>query len=273
MLVKSSPSDRATASRVVFQMLIEGAVTSIDIQTPYFLPDRSLRRALVRCCAARRKSARHRPREVQRSATGAAGEPAHVSRTPRRRRPHLRVPARDDARQGVDGGRGVGDHRHHKCGQPFVRAQRRSQRCISRARSPGACAAISSQTWRPATKLHSKNGANGPRSKSSSNRSAGFSSVNNKLVRTLLKVEPEVDRRGSKHHPLDRIHHSTRRIHRRRPALRKTTSKSGYPGTFSPNRRPCNWLSRSNLTPRTERCGWRPMVTPCSAPPRFSSPA
>ena len=52
MVVKSSPSDRATASRVVFQMLIEGAVTSVDISTPYFLPDRSLRRALVR--AARR---------------------------------------------------------------------------------------------------------------------------------------------------------------------------------------------------------------------------
>jgi len=48
MLVKSSPSDRATASRVVFQMLIEGAVSCIDIQSPYFLPDRALRRALVR---------------------------------------------------------------------------------------------------------------------------------------------------------------------------------------------------------------------------------
>ena len=48
MLVKSSPSDRATVSRVVFQMLIEGSVNSVDIQTPYFLPDRSLRRALVR---------------------------------------------------------------------------------------------------------------------------------------------------------------------------------------------------------------------------------
>jgi cardiolipin synthase len=51
-LVKSSPADRATVSRVVFQMLIEGAVATIDISTPYFLPDRSLRRALVR--AARR---------------------------------------------------------------------------------------------------------------------------------------------------------------------------------------------------------------------------
>jgi cardiolipin synthase len=48
MLVKSSPSDRATVSRVVFQMLIEGAVATVDIHTPYFLPDRALRRALVR---------------------------------------------------------------------------------------------------------------------------------------------------------------------------------------------------------------------------------
>jgi cardiolipin synthase len=48
MLVKSSPSDRATTSRVVFQLLIEGAVSGIDISTPYFLPDRSLRRALAR---------------------------------------------------------------------------------------------------------------------------------------------------------------------------------------------------------------------------------
>src|SRR5262245_35715070 len=48
MLVKSSPSDRSTASRVVFQMLIEGAVSRVDIHTPYFLPDKALRRALIR---------------------------------------------------------------------------------------------------------------------------------------------------------------------------------------------------------------------------------
>lgn len=48
MTVRSSPSDRATVSRVVFQMLIEGARASLDISTPYFLPDRALRRALVR---------------------------------------------------------------------------------------------------------------------------------------------------------------------------------------------------------------------------------
>jgi cardiolipin synthase len=41
MVVKSSPSDRATVSRVVFQMLMESAASSIAISTPYFLPDRS----------------------------------------------------------------------------------------------------------------------------------------------------------------------------------------------------------------------------------------
>ena len=51
LLVKSSPSDRATASRVVFQMLIEGASGSIDISTPYFLPDKAFRRALRRAAA------------------------------------------------------------------------------------------------------------------------------------------------------------------------------------------------------------------------------
>jgi cardiolipin synthase len=47
LIVKSSPADRATACRVVFQMLVESATKRIHITTPYFLPDRSLRRALV----------------------------------------------------------------------------------------------------------------------------------------------------------------------------------------------------------------------------------
>jgi len=46
-VVKSSPSDRATASRVSFQLLIEGADETVRISTPYFLPDRALRRAFV----------------------------------------------------------------------------------------------------------------------------------------------------------------------------------------------------------------------------------
>jgi len=46
-VVKSSPSDRATASRVTFQLLLEGADHTVRINTPYFLPDRALRRALL----------------------------------------------------------------------------------------------------------------------------------------------------------------------------------------------------------------------------------
>jgi cardiolipin synthase len=47
LIVKSSPADRATACRVVFQMLIESASSRLRIITPYFLPDRTLRRAFI----------------------------------------------------------------------------------------------------------------------------------------------------------------------------------------------------------------------------------
>jgi cardiolipin synthase len=46
-VIRSSPSDRATASRVTFQLLMEGADRHVNISTPYFLPDRALRRALT----------------------------------------------------------------------------------------------------------------------------------------------------------------------------------------------------------------------------------
>ena len=46
-VIKSSPSDRATASRVAFQLLMEGADHHVRIATPYFLPDRAMRRAFV----------------------------------------------------------------------------------------------------------------------------------------------------------------------------------------------------------------------------------
>ena len=45
-VIRSSPADRATASRVAFQLLMEGADQEVRISTPYFLPDRALRRAL-----------------------------------------------------------------------------------------------------------------------------------------------------------------------------------------------------------------------------------
>ena len=52
---RARPSDRATASRVAFQLLMEGADHHVRISTPYFLPDRALRRALIDDRAARRR--------------------------------------------------------------------------------------------------------------------------------------------------------------------------------------------------------------------------
>jgi len=46
--LKSSPSDRSTVSRVLFQTLIEGANYRVRISTPYFLPDKAFRQAIVR---------------------------------------------------------------------------------------------------------------------------------------------------------------------------------------------------------------------------------
>jgi cardiolipin synthase len=47
-VVRSSAAHRTTASRVVFQLLIESASRSLLINTPYFIPDRPLRKALIR---------------------------------------------------------------------------------------------------------------------------------------------------------------------------------------------------------------------------------
>jgi cardiolipin synthase A/B len=46
--IKSSPADRATAARALFQTLVEGAGASVLISTPYFLPDRAFREAIRR---------------------------------------------------------------------------------------------------------------------------------------------------------------------------------------------------------------------------------
>jgi cardiolipin synthase A/B len=46
--IKSSPSDRSTSSRALFQTLVEAADRSVVIATPYFLPDQAFRRAIRR---------------------------------------------------------------------------------------------------------------------------------------------------------------------------------------------------------------------------------
>ena len=51
-VIKSSPADRATASRVLFQTLVETSTRKVLISTPYFLPDRAFRRGI--CRTARR---------------------------------------------------------------------------------------------------------------------------------------------------------------------------------------------------------------------------
>lgn len=49
--IKSSPADRSTASRALFQTLVEGATASVHIATPYFLPDKAFREAIQRTSA------------------------------------------------------------------------------------------------------------------------------------------------------------------------------------------------------------------------------
>ena len=48
MIVTSSPGGAATRARLLFQALLETATRTVDITTPYFVPDRSARAALVR---------------------------------------------------------------------------------------------------------------------------------------------------------------------------------------------------------------------------------
>jgi cardiolipin synthase len=52
MIVKSSPSDRATAARVLFHAFVSCATTRVYACTPYFVPDRTMLDAL-RAAAAR----------------------------------------------------------------------------------------------------------------------------------------------------------------------------------------------------------------------------
>ncbi len=49
--IKSSPSDRATVSRVLFQTIVEEAARAVHIATPYFLPDRAFREAFRRAAS------------------------------------------------------------------------------------------------------------------------------------------------------------------------------------------------------------------------------
>jgi cardiolipin synthase len=58
LVVTSSPGGAATKARILYQTLIEAAARTIDITTPYFVPGRSARSALIR--AARDRGVRVR---------------------------------------------------------------------------------------------------------------------------------------------------------------------------------------------------------------------
>jgi cardiolipin synthase len=103
MLVKSSPSDRATASRVVFQMLIEGAARENRHQHPLFSSGSVPPPGVGPCGAEGCLRARSGARAIRRSTTGTTGEPADVPRTTRGRNQAVRIPTDDDARQDVGG--------------------------------------------------------------------------------------------------------------------------------------------------------------------------
>ena len=49
--IKSSPADRATASRALYQTIIEAANGKVLVATPYFLPDKAFRAAIRRTVA------------------------------------------------------------------------------------------------------------------------------------------------------------------------------------------------------------------------------
>ena len=53
IVVESTPQQGGTRARILFQVLLDSARESIQITTPYFLPDRSARRALLRAIRER----------------------------------------------------------------------------------------------------------------------------------------------------------------------------------------------------------------------------
>ena len=140
-VIRSSPSDRATASRVAFQLLMEGADQDVRISTPYFLPDRALRRALkdIAQRGVTRLGDRARAAGPISAGSGSPAGGCGASCCEAGVR-HLRVPRDDDAREGAGHRRAVGRARHDQHRQSVVRAQRRDQRRPARRRGRGTAA-------------------------------------------------------------------------------------------------------------------------------------
>ena len=104
MVVKRSPGDRATATRVAFQMLIESATKVIRINAPYFTAGQVPAWGVHPQRAAWREDRDRGARLAYRPAMGAARQPAQLHPAARGRHPPLRVPSGDDARKGAERG-------------------------------------------------------------------------------------------------------------------------------------------------------------------------
>ncbi|MGH9727341.1 MAG: phospholipase D-like domain-containing protein [Candidatus Acidiferrales bacterium] len=53
LVVNSTPHSGQTRARILFQTLLESAHRTIDVTTPYFLPDKAVRRAMIRAAQQR----------------------------------------------------------------------------------------------------------------------------------------------------------------------------------------------------------------------------
>ena len=93
------PRDRFRASRSSCSS--KAPIATCEFQTPYFLPDRALRRALVGLAQRGVDVSVIVPGRGDRSAMGSLGQPADVGRAARGRRPHPRISRDDDACQGA----------------------------------------------------------------------------------------------------------------------------------------------------------------------------
>ena len=157
MVVCSTPTTgRSARNRMVYQTLLRGrAPRTIEIATPYFLPDRSACAEMVRAIQRARRGGDHPD-------AGPALDHLLTRRASRRLYgPLLRAGARiyeyrsdDAARQDPRDRRPVSVVGSNQLRQPLVRHQRRDQRRRVRRR-PGAraCRRTTSAIWRRATRV------------------------------------------------------------------------------------------------------------------------
>ena len=132
--IMSSPEIGVSTVRIMYYLSIICARRSIYIANPYFLPDAAAIDVARRGEEPRSGRADHGGRGAQRQLARAAEQHSPVRPAPPRRDRHPRVQPHDAPSQDDGGGLAVGDDRNDELRQPIVRAQRREQRLLLRAR-------------------------------------------------------------------------------------------------------------------------------------------